>query len=57
MSKQNPAYRGIYGYDEAKKPNGTTVKADPKYRGIYSYDVDRAPDGNPGTAPLPPDNT
>lgn len=55
MSKQNPAYRGIYAYDEANKPNGTSVKQSPKYRGIYARDVDRKPDGNPATAPLPPD--
>lgn len=55
MSKQNPAYRGIYGHDEANKPNGTSVKQNPKYRGIYAYDADRKPDGNPATAPLPPE--
>lgn len=56
MAKANPAYRGIYAYDEANKPNGTTVKANPKYRGIYTYDETKSPDGNPATAPIPPNS-
>lgn len=55
MSKQNPAYRGIYTYDAANKPDGTTVKQSPKYRGIYAYDATKKPDGDPATPPLPPD--
>lgn len=54
MAKQNPAYRGIYTYDDANKPDGVTVKSNPKYRGIYAYSPDHAPDGNPATAPVPP---
>jgi hypothetical protein len=55
MAMQSPTYRGIYGYDEANKPNGTTVKQNPKYRGIYAYDADRKPDGNPATPVPAPD--
>lgn len=55
MSKQNPAYRGIYTYDADFKPDGTTVKQNPKYRGIYAYDVEKKPDGNAATPPVDPD--
>jgi hypothetical protein len=56
VSKQNPAYRGIYAYDADNKPAGTTplTKAQPKYRGIYTYSADHKPDGNPATPPVPP---
>lgn len=54
MAKQNPAYRGIYTYDDDFKPDGSTVKSNPKYRGIYAYDVEKKPDGNPATAPVAP---
>lgn len=54
MAKANPAYRGIYAYDEANKP-ANPPKQQPKYRGIYAYDATKKPDGDPATPPLPPD--
>lgn len=56
MAKSNPAYRGIYAYDDDQKPAGGSplTKASPKYRGIYTYDPDKKPDGNPATPPIAP---
>lgn len=55
MSKSSPAYRGIYCFDKANKPNGTSVKQNPAYRGIYAKRVAKAADGNPATAAPTPE--
>jgi hypothetical protein len=53
MSKQNPAYRGIYARDATNKP-ANPPKQSPKYRGIYTYVVSKKPDGSSATPPIAP---